>query len=823
MDFAALMSKEISKAKSTSSSSDKKYVKRSEIEAERIRAYNEEQQRIEAQRAAQAEKKRRLEEEEAERIRERDEKRRRLAEESRRLREAEERERERQRRKRLGLPDLSEEEEKERQQKESQNAETEIGDEEAKDYDEEELLTKLREMNEPARLFGETHKGRIQRYKRLRAAKSKALAGAKSKTSKGPIPTTLELVPEKDMMVPEKAPKDPQARRYLYRQLASWFTLVLTEWEIAMSKRDEATKETRQGKLAYNAMVQSRENMRPLFKKFEREELEESILDSVVEIVRDAQERRYVDANDAYLRLSIGKAAWPIGVTMVGIHERSAREKLSEGGNGQAHIMSDEVTRKFLQSIKRCLSFAQVRWPPEDLGQLDTTISLMLYPTVLVLGITHDLTSSIYATTVSVAPKNLPSNFQREKLGEPPPIVFDSYFAKRGTSNICGIRGIPDFGPEMRLMSYQKHERNEELTLKPPAAKLPAPPRDRGYGPAPTGAPCPIAPFDPSKDIQSIVKLWHIVLPMYAVPEERLKDLLNRGNGAHFVIRTTERNHKTLVVGFIATYKDPSQSTNFIAALIVHPRYQRQGIGSKLLDHAAEHLRATTGKLRITVGSSSPRFFPGVPLDIPAHAYDFFVKKGFTPEKGPSARDYVISLHNYHAPISVMERAHRAKVTYHALAPEEADACLSLQHEIFGNSSVWTGAYERLIKENNHRQIMVAFDEKTKKQIGWALMTEPHAGGLIDDLALPPIVGAKTGLIACVGVHPVARERGVGLGLVAAAAEDMKKRSLKYAFIDCVTLVDWYEKVDAKVWREYRTLSSDSYISPSEHMVAEAR
>ena len=82
-----------------------------------------------------------------------------------------------------------------------------------------------------------------------------------------------------------------------------------------------------------------------------------------------AQERRYVDANDGYLRLSIGKAAWPIGVTMVGIHERSAREKLHESDTA-AHIMSDEVTRKFLQSIKRCLSFAQTRWPPEDLMQL---------------------------------------------------------------------------------------------------------------------------------------------------------------------------------------------------------------------------------------------------------------------------------------------------------------------------------------------------------------------------------------------------------------------------------------------------------------------
>lgn len=33
-------------------------------------------------------------------------------------------------------------------------------------------------------------------------------------------------------------------------------------------------------------------------------------------------------ANDCYLRMAIGNAPWPIGVTMVGIHERSAREKI---------------------------------------------------------------------------------------------------------------------------------------------------------------------------------------------------------------------------------------------------------------------------------------------------------------------------------------------------------------------------------------------------------------------------------------------------------------------------------------------------------------
>eukprot|EP00983_Pelagomonas_calceolata_P014596 463696-Pelagomonas_calceolata.AAC.7 len=56
-------------------------------------------------------------------------------------------------------------------------------------------------------------------------------------------------------------------------------------------------------------------------------------------------------ANDIYLRLAIGNAPWPIGVTSVGIHERSAREKISHVMNqhGQAHIMNDEATRKFLQ------------------------------------------------------------------------------------------------------------------------------------------------------------------------------------------------------------------------------------------------------------------------------------------------------------------------------------------------------------------------------------------------------------------------------------------------------------------------------------------
>ncbi|RAL05527.1 mRNA splicing protein PRP18 [Aspergillus ibericus CBS 121593] len=359
MDFAALMSKEISKAKPKADAQDpskSKYTRRGDLEAARIAAYNEEQERLSREREERLAQKRKLEDEEAERRREREDKKRKLAEESRKKREEEEAARERERRKRLGLPELPP---------------TEAGDDKDADKDDEEdipeedLLQKLRELEEPAILFGETHKGRLRRYRRL---VQRALT-PQQQLSDGPIPTTLELVPEVEMKIPEKMPKDLEGKKFLFRQLASYFNMVLREWELALAKRDVSVKQSLQGRQAYNAMVQSRENMKPLFRKFEKVEIDDGVLEHVVEIVSKAQQRRYVDANDAYLRLSIGKAAWPIGVTMVGIHERSAREKLHQSDQ-QAHILSDEITRKYLQSIKRCLSFAQTRWPPDDQLQI---------------------------------------------------------------------------------------------------------------------------------------------------------------------------------------------------------------------------------------------------------------------------------------------------------------------------------------------------------------------------------------------------------------------------------------------------------------------
>ncbi|POR39709.1 Pre-mRNA-splicing factor 18 [Tolypocladium paradoxum] len=344
MDFAALMNKELAKSKKPAEA-EKKYLKRSEVEAERKAAYLAEQRALDAEREAKVAAKRKREEDAAAEAAAREDKRRKLAEESRRRREEQELEEARARRKRLGLPELAE--------AKSEDVEDGVGAG-GEDMPDEELIGELRALGQPARLFGESHAVRLRRYRKLTTV-----------VTQGPIPTTLALVEERDMRVDGAVPRDTEGRKWLYRQLASYFTMVLTAYERAM---EEEKQETTASKTAYNAMVQTRENMKPLFRKFEAGDLDDSLVAPIVEIVKALQERRYVDANDGYLRLSIGKAAWPIGVTMVGIHERSAREKLHDGEKG--HVMGDEVTRKFLQSIKRCLTFAQVRWPPEDLRQL---------------------------------------------------------------------------------------------------------------------------------------------------------------------------------------------------------------------------------------------------------------------------------------------------------------------------------------------------------------------------------------------------------------------------------------------------------------------
>eukprot|EP00842_Homolaphlyctis_polyrhiza_P003447 jgi/Hompol1/4102/HPOL_001723-RA len=143
---------------------------------------------------------------------------------------------------------------------------------------------------------------------------------------------------------------------------------VLLEWERSLDARTDDEKRSTHGKNLTATVAQSAEYLKPFFKALKKRTLPEDILARVTEICYNMQLREYQQANDAYVRLSIGNAPWPIGVTMVGIHERSGREKIFS--SQIAHALNDETQRKWIQSLKRLMTFAQTKWPPEDLSKL---------------------------------------------------------------------------------------------------------------------------------------------------------------------------------------------------------------------------------------------------------------------------------------------------------------------------------------------------------------------------------------------------------------------------------------------------------------------
>ncbi|EKG15369.1 hypothetical protein MPH_07420 [Macrophomina phaseolina MS6] len=321
--------------------------------------------------------------------------------------------------------------------------------------------------------------------------------------------------------------------------------------------------------------------------------------------------------------------------------------------------------------------------------------------------------------------------------------------------------------------------------------------------------------FDPSTDMSQVLSLWHETLQAYQVPKPHLENLLQRPRAHHFVV------HKnSTVIGFAATFTQPpppSKPTDppkgLITAILVHPSHQSAGIGTALLTHARNHLTSHSNCVSISIGSTFPRFFPGLPTPpcIAPHHHAWFIRRGFIPSRGgPTARgelarDLWIDLTTDVPNAGTTARLTRAAQRGISLRPWTKDGeaeCLAKQRTNFGAYAGWVEGYEALAAAGLHAQVMVAHDA-AGAQVAWTMMLEPGTPVFLPDLAFPPLLGQRTGLVACVGVDGESREGGVGLALVAAALEDLKRRGVERCFIDWVTLVGWYEKLGLKTWREY--------------------
>lgn len=154
--------------------------------------------------------------------------------------------------------------------------------------------------------------------------------------------------------------------------IRSWVRKAVKAWEAELAAKPDEDKKKPAMKTEVAQHRQVRRDVRPLQKRLRIYVIDPWLLDKIYHIVKNAAEREYRNAAEAYLDLSIGKAAWPVGIgcggsmlmeDAIGLHDRFNRNNQVKD---IAWAMNDEPTRKFVQALKRLMNVCQRAFPPDD-------------------------------------------------------------------------------------------------------------------------------------------------------------------------------------------------------------------------------------------------------------------------------------------------------------------------------------------------------------------------------------------------------------------------------------------------------------------------
>lgn len=249
-----------------------------------------------------------------------------------------------------------------------------------------EVIRRLRERGEPVLLYGETDLEAFRRLRKLEILEPELNRGLrndfqealervdqaylneilKSQSQDSDMPSIHDVkVTDDKTTLDDITEMSSDLGRGDYatdaKIILTYLKFLLQMWGQQLNSRTESDKVSVKGKLSTATYAQTQSYLKPLFRKLKTKTLPEDILESLVTILQHLIDREYVMANDAYLQMAIGNAPWPIGVTMVGIHARTGREKIFS--KHVAHVLNDETQRKYIQALKRLMTRCQQFFP----------------------------------------------------------------------------------------------------------------------------------------------------------------------------------------------------------------------------------------------------------------------------------------------------------------------------------------------------------------------------------------------------------------------------------------------------------------------------
>lgn len=239
------------------------------------------------------------------------------------------------------------------------------------------VIKRLRDRNQPIRFFGESDVDAAKRLNMIETNETETdgmrndfktamdkteqesvneiMNQVKTDSSNIEVEILDEAIDFNEILELSKKPREKNTDSML---VLKYIKLVCKKWGQELNNRPREEKLVVKGRLESALHSQTVTHLKPLCRKLKAKALPDDILDSLTQIFLELIDRNYIKANEHFLEMAIGNAPWPIGATMVGIHARPGRERISS--KRVAHVLNDETQRKYIQAIKRLISKCQL-------------------------------------------------------------------------------------------------------------------------------------------------------------------------------------------------------------------------------------------------------------------------------------------------------------------------------------------------------------------------------------------------------------------------------------------------------------------------------
>lgn len=302
-----------------------------------------------------------------------------------------------------------------------------------------------------------------------------------------------------------------------------------------------------------------------------------------------------------------------------------------------------------------------------------------------------------------------------------------------------------------------------------------------------------IEPYDASTDLAPAFLLWQLAVgEAWPIDFTRFRQVLDAPGAQHAVVK----DHGQLI-GLAVTTRSLSQDshTGHLQALLVAPSRQRQGLGGALHEAVLRQLRAT-GVQRVQLGGLVPRFWCGLPAQLPS-ARAFFSAHGWVFDQ--PVYDLVQDLRRATIAPAVYRRVDEQGIVLQTGRAEDVAQILAFERRTFPD---WLHHYERCARLGDTRD-MLAARQRDGRIVGTLLMYSPQSHESRTDLVWRVLLGSDAGALGAVGVAPDVQRRGIGLALVARASDLLKARGVRNCLIDWVQLTDFYAQLGYSRWRAF--------------------